>query len=170
MNSLYYPVLHSSSDLCAAIVKLYCTYYLYYLVLCVSSNLCTAYLFYFSALTLILRALTAPTQLVPVTTSRHPRPLKSQWWHYHYGCLDSTFKPSALTFPHRFHPTNKYFQSWTSKPFFNHHAKFCETYLPLQAIFELTNQSKPCEKFLSFLNVLTAPPSHFPTNTPISVS
>ena len=68
------------SGLCAAIVKLYCTYYLYYLVLRVISDLCAVYLYYFAAMTQIIRALAALTQLVPSNASHLPPPLKSQWW------------------------------------------------------------------------------------------
>ena len=76
MYYLYYLVLRCSLDLCAAILKLYHKYSLYYPVLRVSSYLCAAYLYYFAARIQILRALAAPTQLVPATTSRRPRPLK----------------------------------------------------------------------------------------------
>ena len=76
---------------------------------------------------------------------------------------------------------------------FNQHNKFCEPYLSLKAIFEPTCQnlwsspfithqitcpSKPflnqhakrCEPVLSFLIRLPAPPSHFRTNMPSTVS
>ena len=66
----------------ASIVQLYCTYYLYYIVLCVSSDLCALYLYYFASPTQILGVLAAPTQLVLVTTSYSPPPLKIQRWRY----------------------------------------------------------------------------------------
>ena len=61
MYYLYYLVLRCSSDLCEAIVQLYCMYYLYHLVLRVSYDLCAAYLYYFSTVTQLLCALAAPT-------------------------------------------------------------------------------------------------------------
>ena len=70
----------TGSDFCAAIVQLYRIYYLYYLILHVSSYFCVVYLCYFAALTQILRALAAPTQLVKATVSHLPPPLKIQWW------------------------------------------------------------------------------------------
>ena len=71
--------------MCAAIVQLYHIYYLYYLVLRVSSDFCAVYLYYFDAPTQILRALAAPTQLVPATASHRPPPLNSQWWRSRSG-------------------------------------------------------------------------------------
>ena len=62
--------------MCAAIVQFYRMYYLYYLVLRVSSNFCAAYLYYFAALTEIIRALVSPAQLVPATDSSRLSPLK----------------------------------------------------------------------------------------------
>ena len=59
------------SHLCASIVQLHCTYSLYYLVLCVSSDLCAVYLYYFAAMTQIIRALAALTQLVPEQERHH---------------------------------------------------------------------------------------------------
>ena len=61
MYYLFYPVLNSSPDLCAAIVQLYCERSLYYLGLCFSSDLCAAYLYYSTDLTEKLRYLIAPT-------------------------------------------------------------------------------------------------------------
>ena len=79
---ILYTILYyiRGSHLCAAIVQFYRTYYLYYLVLRVSSDLYAVYLYYFAAPTQIIRALAAPMQLVPATTSHRPPPLKSQWW------------------------------------------------------------------------------------------
>ena len=62
--------------MCVAIVQLYRMYSLYYPVLRVSSDLCAVYLYYFAAPTQILRALAAPTQLVPATASHRLPPLK----------------------------------------------------------------------------------------------
>ena len=78
---IIYTILYyiRGSDLCAAIVQLYRTYDLYYLVLRASSDLFAVYLYYFDALTQILRALAALTLLVPSTTSHRPPPLNSQW-------------------------------------------------------------------------------------------
>ena len=126
-------------------------------------------LYYFSALKTIFCALAAPTQLVQVTVSCRPPPLKSQWWRSHSGRLPLTVNLPALPCPHRLHLTNQSWQSFPSKPFFNQHAKCCELYLPLQSIFRLTCQAKPFEKVLSFLNRLPVSPSHFRTDTPSKV-
>ena len=136
-------------------------HYLYYIVLHSSSCLCAAYLYYFSALTQIICSLAAPKQLVTATASRRPPLLNSHWWRSSYSCPPSTVDPLALPCPHRVHPTDQACQAFPSKPFFNHHDKCCEPYLPLQFIFEPTRQSKPYETVLSFLNRLPAPPSHF---------
>ena len=75
---------------------------------------------------------------------------------------DSPVIPQYITFP--------------SKPFLNWYAKSIPVrqsfhnsadHLLLQAIFELTQQYKPCETVSSFLIRWSAPSSHFRTNMPI---
>ena len=86
--------------MCAAIVQLYRTYSLYYLVLCVSSDSCALYLYYFSSLTQILRALAAPMQLVPSTASHRPLLLNSQCWSFRSNANDGAPIPTpANIFP-----------------------------------------------------------------------
>ena len=115
MYYLYYLVLRCSSDFCSAIVKLYRIYYLYYLVLSVSYYLCAAYLYYFSDLTKIIRALAAPIHLG--ASHRFPPPLKIQCWRFHSGRPPSTVDPPALTCTHWLHLTNQALQAYLSKPF-----------------------------------------------------
>ena len=81
-------------DLCAAIVYLYRTYNLYYLVLHASSDFSAVYLYYFAALTQILRA---PCSAKAIGDSHHfPPPadpqepmvallFRRQWWHSRFG-------------------------------------------------------------------------------------
>ena len=166
--SLYHLVLCSSLYLCASVVQLYRAYSLYYPVLYISSDLCVAYFCYFAALTQILHSLVAPTQLVSATASCWTLPLKIQWWRSCSGQPPSTLDPPSLPFPHWFHPTYQACQACPYKPFLtntpsaviltcpsnqflNRHAKpipvrhYCHStidYLPLQAIFERTCQSK----------------------------
>ena len=138
-----------------------------FFVLRVSSYLCAAYLYYSAAMTQILRALAAPTQLVPDTAFCCPMSLKSQWWRSHSGRPPSTVDLPTLTCPHQVHPTGQAIQACPSKPFFNDQAKCCEPYLPSQSIFKPTCQAKTCDTSLSFLNRLPAPPRYFQTDTPI---
>ena len=140
---------------------------MYYLILRVSYDFCAAYLYYFSNLTKILRSLEVPMQLVPATASCRPSPIKIQWWHSCSGRPPATVDPPALPCPHRFHLTD---QACPSKPFLNQHVNLCETYLPLQFIFEPTCQSNPCETVPLFLNRLPAPPIHFRTYVTSAVS
>ena len=150
MYYLYYLVLRWSSDLCAAIVKLYHMYYLYYFVLRVSSNLCAAHLYYFAALTQILWSIAGPKQLVPATVSRRPPPLKIQWWRSRSRSPSSTTNPPTLLYPHWLHPTYQSFQTWHSK-----------------SIFKPTRQGLLSS--LAFFIRLPAPPSNFRTDTKIAV-
>ena len=137
---LYYLVLRCSSDLCAAIVQLYRTYYLYYLLLRVSSYLSAAYLYYFDALTQIIRALAAPTKLVPANASCHPPPLKSQWWRSCSARLPSTVDLPVLPCPHRVHLTSQDFQACPSKPFLtNKQIAFSQSCI----FHQITSPSKP---------------------------
>ena len=103
---LYYLVLRISTYLCAAIVKLYPTYYLYYLVLRVSFDLCAAYLYYFDALTQILRALAELTKFLLATSYHCPPPLKFQWWRSHSSRTPPTVDPPAMPYLRQVHPTN----------------------------------------------------------------
>ena len=192
MYYLYYLLLRISSDLCATIVQLYCTYYLYYLVIRASSDLCEAYLYYFVALTKILRALAELTQFVPATASCRMPPLRSQWWRSRSHRLPSTVTPPVLPCPHWVQCTDQSYKSCPSKPcltntpsamsltcpsktFLNRHTNsipvrqshhYSTDYLPIKTIFEPTNQSNPCETVLSFPNRLPIHPSHFLTHIP----
>ena len=105
-------------------------------------------------------------KLVTATASRRPPPLNIQWWRSRSDRQTSTVNPAALLCPHWVHPTSQACQAYPSKPFFNQHNKFCDPYLPLQAIFWPTCQAKPCEIVPSFFNRLPAPPWHFRTDTP----
>ena len=79
---ILYTILYyiRGSYLCAAVVCLYRTYDLYYLVLRASSNFSAVYLYYFAALTQILRAPFSAESMEKSTASHRPPPLKSQWW------------------------------------------------------------------------------------------
>ena len=109
------------------------------------------------------------------TASHLPLPLKSQWWCSCSVRQPSTIHPPPLPCPHRVQPTNHAFQTCPSKTFLNQHTKFCEPvlyfssdYLPLQASFEPTLQVIWASTL--FFIRLPAPPNHFLTYTPISVS
>ena len=123
-------------------------YCLYYLILGVNWDLCAAYLYYFAALTQIIRALEARMQLVPAMSACHPSPLKIQWWCFRLNRPPSIIDPTALPCPHWVQPTNQDCQDCPSKLFFNPHAKryepvlyFLSDYLPLQAIIKPTCQA-----------------------------
>ena len=76
---------------------MYRTYSLYYLVLHCSSDLCAAYLDNSAALTQSLRALSALTQLVEATDPHYPPTLKMEWWRYRSGQPPSTTRSLPLS-------------------------------------------------------------------------
>ena len=141
--------------MCSHLVQLYHMYPLYYLVL---SVFCASYLDYFAALTQILRALAAPTQLVLATASCRPS-------RANVGALIPSARPQPSIRLHCPYPIGSTRPIKSVKPtppiHFIQHAKCCVPYLPLKAISEPIRQVKPYETVPPFLNRLPASPSRF---------